>query len=304
MLIVAGILFVLAVAIHIYNIWKCRSINSHPEFEQIDSDIIARFPLNETCTLVSISGEPLNFDMGSRHSFISWSAVRKMQSMNYPVKISKMLIYTKDNDGYYHWYNTLATLDVVLPNPELPDSVYHIRNVELIVSDDINANVLGMDLMKYMAIEHKYDTNELIIYRKAPEDGYHMVSDITVYDSRMSSFFGEFDRASVTLTVNNDDPREYFLDTGGLMRKYELVQPEDCMTSANGVTMRDEETGLMVQKNCRVSFGDRVRFSTVIYSDSLHTDKYSVNPLNLFDQDCVIDFIGKRLLIRQTKAAK
>lgn len=304
MLIVAGVVVVLAAAAHIYNLWKCRGINSNPEFEQTDSNIIARFPLNDNCTLVSVSGEPINFDMGSRHSFISWSAVKNLQSKNYPVKLSKMLIYTKDQDGYYHWYNTMATLDVELPNPEMPDSVFHIRNVELIVSDDINANVLGMDLMKYMAIEHKYNTNELVIYRQAPEDGYRMVSDITLYDTRMGSFFGRFDRASVTLTVNDDDPREYFLDTGGLMRKYELVQPEECLTTANGVTVRDAESGLMMQKNCRVSFGDRVRFSTVIYSDSLHTDEYSVNPLNLFDQDCVIDFVGKRLLIRQTKTSR
>lgn len=301
LLIFLAAVFLLFVLCYTYNTWQIRSLNANPQFDPSESNMIARFSLNDSCTIYSVGGQPVNFDMGSRHSFISKESLKQIIASGLPVKESSTLIYTKDSDGHFHWYTKKATLDVFLPNPELPDSAYYIRNVELLVSDAPGNNVFGMDLLKYMVIEHSCDTDELIIYRHVPNDGYVPVSDITLHDNMFGDFFGRTNRASVTLTVNDDKSREYFFDTGGKMRHYEIVQPEDCRTNATTAVIRDTVYDYWVQQDCRVSFGNRMRFSTVVYANNLHTDDYSANPLRLFDQDCIIDFPGRQLMIRKTK---
>lgn len=295
-----GVILLLFAAAYAVNAWNVKHFNRDMQFDHTPDGLVSRFPLDIDCTLQSVSGFPVDFDMGSRHSFMSEKSLAKIRKEGYPVKEENTFIYTKDEKGIYHLYTRKVRLDLSLPNPELPDGKYYIRNAELLVNDESDHNVFGMDVLRNLVIERDYNTNELLIYSKLPADkGYAFVSDITIHDSFGGDLFGETGRASVSLKVNNDDRREYFFDTGGEMRHIELVQPRKRMASALTPVVHDSVIGHMVQHHCKVKFGDRLRYSTVVYSDDIHTDEYSVNPLMLFDSDVIFDFPGKQLLIKR-----
>lgn len=295
-----GCVLLLIIAIHAVNIWRIRHFNQDLIFESTPNGILAQFPLDDDCTLQSVSGFPVDFDMGARHSLMSEKSLAKIQKEGYPVEVKPTLIYTTDEHGEYHLYTRKVVLDLSLPNPYVPGGLYYIRNAELLVNDRSDHNVFGMDVLRNVVIERDFLTNELILYKELPQGkDFIFVSDITMHDSWGGDVFGEVGRASVTLKVNNDNSREYFFDTSGEMRNIELVQPKNRISSALTKVRYDSIIGHQVQRHCKVKFGDRLRYSTVVYSDDIHTDEYSVNPLRLFDSDVIFDFPGRQLLIRR-----
>lgn len=299
-LISLGCIALVIVLIHGVNAWRIKHFNENMTFESTPNGILAQFPLDDDCTLRSVSGFPVDFDMGSRHSMISEKSLAKIIKDGYPVEVKPTLLYTQDDHGQYHLFTRKACLDLILPNPYLPGGQYFIRNAELLVNDNSSHNVFGMDVLRHLVIERDFKTNELILYKELPSNAdYMVVSDITMHNSLGGDVFGEVGRASVTLKVNNDDPREYFFDTGGEMRGIELVQPDSRIGSALSKVTYDSVIGHRVQRHCKVKFGDRLRYSTVVYSNDIHTDDYSVNPLRLFDSDVIFDFPGRQLLIKR-----
>lgn len=281
-------------------IWQIRQLNASIEFPPAASDTLARFKLADDCTFKSITGSKVYFDMGSRHSFIQKESVEKLRSMNYPMKEIGVFVYTTDNNGHSKLFTKKVRLDVYFPNPAMPDSKYILRDVDLLVSDDVNGNLIGMDILRHMVLEHINDANEIRLYRSVPP-GYTEVCDIDINNSVWNGMCSTNRRASIELVVNDEAPTEYFFDTGGDMRRFDLVQPLDMLSGATSAVSVDSLTGLMVQGHCRVSFGNRLKYSSVVYADTLHTDKYSVNPLKLFDQDIVIDFPGEKLYTRNAR---
>lgn len=281
-------------------IWQIRQLNTSLEFPPATSDTLARFELANDCTFKSITGSKVYFDMGSRHSFIQQKVYDKLHSIDYPMEETGVLIYTTDNDGRRKFFTKKVRLDIHIPNPAMPDSIYILKNVDLLVSDGEYDNLIGMDVLRHMVLEHIDSANEIRLYRSIPS-GYTEVCDINMHNSIWSSMCSTNRRASINLVVNDEAPTKYYFDTGGDMRRFDLVQPLSMLRGATSAVHVDPETGLMMQEHCRVSFGNRLKYSSVVYADSLHTDKYSVNPLKLFDQDIVIDFPGGKLYTRNTR---
>lgn len=294
-------LVILCVGGYFYNTWLIRNVNARMEFPPAPGGIAGEFTLKPCGGIRSVSGDIVYFDMGSRHSFITPSSLDTIQKSGYPVRVERTLLYTKDANGKFHWYTRKAIFDVRLPNPYMPDSAYYIRHCELLVGSQEQGNIMGMDVMKHLVLEHLYDDSIIRVYVDTVPAGYQHVADMKIHSTPLGDLFGPTNRASVELTVNDDDPRDYFFDTGEVMQHIEIVQPEERMSSATTNVAEDSVTGFNVQRNCRVTFGQRLRYSTVVYEDNLHTDEYSVNPLNLFDQDCVLDFPGRRILVRKTR---
>lgn len=293
-------LLVVLAGVYAYSVWQLTHLNSSPEFQQIDGNLISRFNGGETSTINPVSGNMVNFDLGSRHSFINRSSAQRLDSLGWPAKFYPTLIYTVAADGRYRFFTQKVVIDVTLPNPELPDSIFLIRNVELLVVEDDQPNVFGMDLLRDLVIERTWPEGTISFYKEVPED-YYPVCDINVHDSAFGNYVGTNGRASIKLAVNNEPAREFFFDTGGSMNGIEIVEPFDNRASALSKVEVDSVTGLPTQKRCRVCFGDRIRFSNVVYCDTLHTDEYSVNPLVLFDQDFIIDMKGRKLMVHKTR---
>ena len=296
------ILPIAAVILGIYGIgvWQTRQLNTALEFPPAASDTLARFKLASDCTFKSITGSKVYFDMGSRHSFIQQKVLDKLRSINYPMEETGVFICTVDNNGHRKLFTKKVRLDIHFPNPAMPDSIYILKNVDLLVSDDIYGNLIGMDILRHMVLEHINDANEIRLYLSVPS-GYAEVCDINMNNSIWSGMCSTNRRASIDLVVNDEAPTKYYFDTGGDMRRFDLVQPLSMLPGATSAVCVDPVTGLMVQEHCRVSFGNRLKYSSVVYADSLHTDKYSVNPLKLFDQDIVIDFPGEKLYTGNTR---
>lgn len=286
--------------VYAYNIWQLSHLNSNPQFQEISGNLISRFKAGQTTSINPVSGNIVYFDLGSRHSFINRRSVERLDSMGFTPKYSPTCVYTTDADGHYHLFTRKVTTDITLPNPELPDSMFIIRNAELLLVDNDHPNVFGMDFLRNIVIERLWPEGIISFYKEVPE-GYSPVCDITVHDSPLGNYIGSAGRASIRLAVNDEAPRDYFLDTGGNMRDIEVVQPKANMLSATSAVEIDSITGYYIQRRCRVSFGNRMRFSNVVYCDTLHTDEFSVNPLQLFDQDFVIDMRGRRLMIHKTR---
>lgn len=279
---------------YVYSAITIRHLNKNIIFTEAPSDTIVHFSLLPDCTFKSITGADVFVDMGSRHSFISQETLETMKRQNYKVEIKPILLYTADENGRYNLYTQKAIVDVELPNSEIPGN-YKLKNVELLVSKSASQNVIGMDILSQFAIEFIDSTQEVRFYRQAPGD-YKYVCDIDLHDTSFGTLLGSKNRASIKIAVNDEGPIDYFFDTGGRMRHFDLVQPTNMMSKATSEIVTDSIYGLNIQKHCRVSYGHRLKYGDVVYSDTLHTDKYSVNPLRLFDQDIVLDFPNARLL--------
>lgn len=300
-LLLSGLILLLAaVGVCACGAWQLRTINANPVFPEIPGNLIGSFNAGKDNALRTLSGNTVYFDLGSRHSFINRSSVARLDSFGTTIKFKNILLWTTDADGRYHLYTKKAVLDVYIPNWQLPDSFYVIRNVELLLEEDDHPNVLGMDLLHDIVIERLWPENIVNLYKEVPA-GYHTITNIRIHNSFLGSFVSSSGRASIELTVNDDKPREYFCDTGGEMVDIEVVQPDSQLHMATSSVVTDSVTGLKIQRQCRVSFGDRLRYSKVVYCDTLHTDKYSVNPLKLFDQDLILDMRGRRVMIHKTR---
>ncbi len=294
------LLLLVGAGLYSYSVWQLARLNTSFRFMETDSDLIGSFQSNPGNAIVQPSGNTVTFALGSRHSFISYDDALHLKELGYPVEFSNTLLYTTDPEGHYRFFTKKAKLDITFLNPELPDSTFVIYDVELLVRPNGTPNVLGMDIMSNMAIERLYPEGTVNFYRKAPK-GYHKVSDIKIEESPLGNYVGSTGRATIPLTVNDDPPRDYYLATAGKMAHYEVVQPEANSVLATTKVTPDPETGVLIQKRGRVNFGNRLRYSKVAYSDTIHTASYTVNPLNLFDQDFVLDLPGRRLMIHKTR---
>ena len=77
------------------------------------------------------------------------------------------------------------------------------------------------------------------------------------------------------------------------------MQPLKNASKATSRVYTDSVSGLLTQDNCRVMIGNRMRFARVTYADSLHTDKYSINPFKVFNRSIVMDLPNHRLYYKK-----
>lgn len=297
-----SVLLIIAVigGVYGYSVWQLSHLNDGYRLQDSPGNLVCSFYAGRDNSMHRVSGNVVYFDLGSRHSFINRSSAERLHKQGSRVKYSPTLLWTTDADGRYRLFTQKVVIDVSLPNPEMPDSNLMVYGVELLVVDDDTPNTFGMDLLHGLVVERLWPENIVNIYKEVPSD-YHLVSKIDLHDSPFGNYVGSTGRASIKLTVNDDEPRDYYFDTGGNMVNVELVQPEGQMHMATTKIELDSVTGLNMQRQCRVAFGDRLRYSNVVYCDTLHTDEFSVNPLRLFDQDFILDFPGRRLMIHKTR---
>lgn len=296
-----GVLALVLAGVYGFSVWQLKRLNSQFYFQDTPGNLLGSFHAGPGYSMHPVSGNVVYFDLGSRHSFITRSSAQRLKQMGYPTEFSKTLVFTTDADGRFRLFTDKAKIDVTIPNPEMPDSIFVIHDVELLLVDDDKYNVFGMDIISHLVIERLWPEQIINLYRSAP-NGYHKVTDLDVHEFIFGNYIGNTGRASMNLVVNDSESREYFLDSGGNMVGIEVVQPEDQMHMATTKIEVDSVTGLSTQRQCRVSFGNRLRYSTVVYCDTLHTDEYTVNPMMLFDQDFVLDMPGRRMMIHKTRS--
>lgn len=294
------LLLLVVAGAYAYSIWQLSHLNNSFYFMETKGNLVGSFDVETDNVIHQPSGNKVTFAIGSRHSFIAYDDALHLKELGYPVEFKNTFILTTDPGGKYKLYTKKARLDVTFVNPTLPDSTFVIHDVELLVRPAGTHNVLGMDILSKLVIERLWPENIVNLYKQVPP-GYHTVSPIKFHDSPMGNYVITTGRASIPLSVNDEEPREYFLVTAGKMWDLEIVQPKNKRLMATTPVVHDSITGLDVQRRCRVSFGNRLRYSNVVYSDTIHKTNYVINPLRFFDQDFVIDMPGRRLMVHKTR---
>lgn len=290
-------LLLVAAGVYGYSVWQLSRLNTSYRFMESQGNLIASFQAGENNSVIQPSGNTIFLDLGSRHSFISEDAAMRLREQGYSVEFRNTLLITTDWIGRYRLYTKIAHLDITLLNPTMPDSTFVIHDADLILLPKGGPTILGMDLLSNFVIERSLPENIINFYKQVPP-GYITVSRLKIYNMGNTGTTG---RAAISLVVNDEEPRDYYLTTGTAMSKHELVQPYDNLHTATSRVSKDPNTGLYTQHHCRVNFGNRLRYSSVVYSDTIHTDDYSINPLNFFDQDFVLDMPGRRLMVHKTR---
>ena len=272
--------------VYAFSFYETTHLNGRLNYTTNGQNLVADLKLNAENSVETPIGTQLSIDMGSRHSFLSENTLDYLQQVGYPVKVTPTFVFTTDPSGRFRFYTRKVNMPVRLPNPLMPDSAITLQDCELLLTP--NTNILGMDFLRSFAIEYIHDTHTMRLYLKAPE-GYDKVSDIKTQESFLDDVMGTSRRVYIPLTVNDTKPQNYYFDTGAPMAAYELVQPAANVEHATSQLYTDPERGFSIQPDCRVMIGNRMHFGRVAYVDTLHTDKYSINPMTLFSEDFIMD---------------
>lgn len=292
----AALLIVLAVVFGVYGagIYQIYHFNSKMEIPDGPDNLILTIHPDSAGFVHDAVDCAVTIDMGSRHSFITAETLARLKGLGYDAQEQQTLLYTTDQSGHYRIY----TRKVVMPVKFLTDSVgtdtVTFNHVELLISNREEGNLLGMDFLEKFVLAHDKHTGAISLLRAVP-DSAAFVTDLNGHDSAIGDLFGYSRRVYVSLMVNDETPENYYLDTGRGMRSCALVQPKKNISKATTPVRRDSISGMMIQDNCRVQIGDRMRFAQVTYSDSLHTDEYSINPFTALNRSVILDLPQKKL---------
>lgn len=294
-------LFVILAAIagvYAAGVYQIYHFNSEMIVPETSGNEIVVFKPDHDGLIYTANGQAVTLDMGSRHSFITPETLRQLKENGYDAKEQQTLIFTTDQSGHYRIYTRKVVMPVFLfANPDSAD-VVTFENVELLISDRDEGNILGMDFLERFVIERDKESKYITLLRNVPE-GYEFVCDINGHDSTIGDFIGYSRRVYITLQVNDEDPQNYYFDTGRGIKSCQLVQPLKNVNRATSKVYVDSVSGLLTQDNCRVMIGNRMRFARVTYSDSLHTDKYSINPFKVFNRSIVMDLPNHKLYYKE-----
>lgn len=297
---ILSVFVIVAVLLGVYaaGVYQIYHFNSGMIIPEGDDNLIATFIPDKDGLLYTTIDQAVTVDMGSRHCYITTETLERLKSKGHPVTEYPTLIYTTGPAGKYHIYTRKVVLPVELYIHPDSDKVITFDNVELLIWDSKEGNILGMDFLERFVIERDTDTGYISLLRHVP-DGYSYVCDINGHDSTIGDIIGYSRRVYIPLQVNDEAPQNYYFDTGRGIKSCELVQPLKNATRATTTVYVDSVTGLLTQDNCRVLVGDRMRFARVTYSDSLHTDKYSINPFRVFNRSIVMDLPHRKLYYRK-----
>ncbi|MDE6146220.1 MAG: hypothetical protein K2O38_06280 [Muribaculaceae bacterium] len=300
-----SLLVILAVLLGVYaaGIYQIVHFNSEMVIPDGDNNRLVTFRPDEQGLIYTTTGQPVTIDMGSRHCFITTATLTNFKRCGYPATEYPTLILTSDQSGHYRIYTRKVVMPIILfVHPDTTEIV-RFENVELLISDKEEGNVIGMDFLERFVIERDVDTGEIALLRNVPQN-YTYVCDINSRDSSIGDIIGYSRRMYIPLRVNDDEPQNYYMDTGRGIRSCELVQPVKNISKATSNVYADPETGMMTQDNCRVMIGNRMRFARVTYSDTLHTDQYSINPFKIFNRSIALDLPNRKLYYRCVEEVK
>ncbi len=293
---IISLLVILAAIGGIYaaGVYQIYHFNSEMVIPDTPGNEIVVFKQDHDGYIQTPSQQLVTLDMGSRHSFITPESLEALKEQGYDAKEQQTLIYTTDQSGHYHIYTRKVVMPVVLYARPDSSEIITFDNVELLISSRNEGNVLGMDFLERFVIEGNKETKTISLLREVPKN-YDYVSDINGHDSTLGDLLGYSRRIYITLQVNDEAPQNYYFDTGRGIRSCQLVQPLKNANRATSKVYVDSVSGLMTQDFCRVLVGNRMRFARVTYSDSLHTDNYSINPFRVFNRSIVIDIPNRKL---------
>lgn len=277
-------------------------------------------PSNLSQTIIPVTATPycallapglnIKIDTGADISTLSDEDAERLKAMGFEIKESGMPI--SGRDGYGRYIFSLKRYTVSLPiggyvqNTDSlgrrnfsyqgkPDNYIH--NVDFAPTAD-TLSTLGLDVLRKFKLEFDFEEKCLKLHDSIPTSYQHvsdLLCNIKLFDKLWSG-----KRIYMILSVNQH-PQIYQVDTG-LQRTAIKMPASESRRSNHPLRIDSIHTMLKsysakVDDKAWVEFGNRCGTKSIYYYDNTEDD-YQFNPLNVFDQDLLLDIEGQALYFR------
>lgn len=256
-------------------------------------------------------GVMFKFDTGCDYSCITKADLDTLRARGVNIRERVMPTIGRSSSGLYDFALKRYVIDLPLhfyltnDNPDSIGTYWHepsrdnvLRNVEFILVDGREeTSSIGIDLMRHFAIEYLYEKQLLRFHTKRPE-GYQDFAVLrTSHNPTKTPWPGR--RYYMELQVDHITDH-YFLDTG--LRKAALKLPQSRGDKTRRRTYHDSlvsSLGIFPARtdDVWVQCGNRAGSQLAFYCEN-NEEPYSVNPLNFFTQDILLDFTTSSIALR------
>lgn len=279
-----------------------------------NEDIIASFPVVSTSPLrVEVSdGLIFKLDTGSDISSISPDDLEKLRSLGVSITEKPLPVIGRNTVGDLMISSKRYLIDLPLSfvtiytdstgsnliREHIPQSDNLLVGAEFVLTEDNGSpSAIGIDILQKFYVEYLYDNQIIRLHTKRP-DGYQDFSNFhaSIWPSH---FIWPGKRYYLDMEVDNVTDA-YFIDTG--LRNVSVKLP----MSRSGMSRRRLSDDSLVSHlgsfpaksdNVWVEVGNRAGSQKALYSDN-EEEPYSLNPMNVFTQDLLIDFPRKTMALR------
>ena len=257
-----------------------------------------------------VPGVQFRLDSGSDLSTITEEDLDKLRKMGCQVKTSIYPALGRDGQGVYranikrytvslplHIY-TFTTDTLGFKHEQLVKSTHNVlHNVDFVPSES-GFSTLGIDLLENFRVDFQYENGVIALYFTRP-DGYQDLATLKA-DSSPSKSIWIGNRYYMDIKIDRQTD-SYFLDTD--LQYQQIKLPENQRRrSKRHISKAIARTTLhtyeaIVDNDAWMEVGNRAGGVSAYYYDS-REEQYSFNPLNMFQQDILIDYPGKVLALR------
>lgn len=262
-------------------------------------------------TMVEVlPGLRFKLDTGSDLTTITPRDLALLDSLGFKAEKSFYPVMGRDGRGDTHFETERYRLSVPVCSYTIDiDSTgvisYHtdgsqaniIHNIDFVLSHS-GFSVLGIDFLEKFKVEYSYNDKTISFHDSMPE-GYQKITDIEPSASPIQMLWlGKRYYINIKTERKRDN---YFIDTG--LRNASIKLPAAERTRSRRqlsdtvlISARGQFPGV-IDKHAWLIFGDRAGTYQVCYYDN-DEEGYAINPINLFDQDIILDFDNRALMLR------
>lgn len=277
---------------------------------------IGMMPLRQTNPIFveAVPGILFRLDTGSDMSTITNEDLEKLRSMGADITSSIYPTLGRDGEGKkrfsMHRYTVSLPLHQYIYETDSADhktehliqsSKNLLHNVDFVPSE-AGFSVLGIDFLERFKVEYQCDNNLVALYLDRPEEYVNLVELKMSSQPQDEIWIGHRYYADVTVDRRTNS---YFLDTG--LQDVQFRLPSD----EKSRTRRKMKTGQVktlhntfeakIDPDAWMEIGGkkttRAGTQTAYYYDTAEED-FAFNPLNLFNQDVLLDFEGKAIALK------
>lgn len=276
--------------------------------------VVASLPLAGTrpVTVRIADGIAFKIDTGSDISCITTDDLEKLRRLGAAIKERHLPMFGRSSNGHIRFASKRYVIDLPLEfytaHPDSSGIHYTLirmserdnvlRNMEFMLLDgQDDMSCFGIDILRHFAIEHLYNEH-LIRLHSARPDGYQDFARLkTSYWPSHTPWPGR--RFYINLDVDHVSD-SYFLDTG--LRHAAVKLPSKRSEQSRrrlGTDTLVSQLGMFEAKtdDAWVECGNRAGTQVAFYCDN-DEEPFSVNPLNFFTQDMLIDFTNSSIALR------
>ncbi len=303
---------ILAIVVLTYGLLTALSSQNDLRVEFTQGEI-GVLPLVDQKIMVEIvPGLRFKFDTGSDISTITEADLERLREMGMSVEKKFYPVMGRDGDGKTRICFDRYTVSIPLYDYHfVADSVSgavravaHKATRNVVEGVDFapsqtGYSVLGIDFIQKFKVAYDYMNGVLRLYNDIP-DGYEPFNRL-YYSRSLADALWLGRRYYMDMRVNGE-MMNFFCDTGIRVAMVKM-SPESLPKSSAGfpvdtiVTMVESYPALKNDSEW-MEIGSRGGNVIVYYYDN-DEERFAFNPLNLFEQDCMIDFAGGEVYLRR-----